>query len=117
MKAGMAKKILAAALALAMAVPAMPAWAAGLQEGYVRGAARASVPQPYYEFTFDGEVKDGTVENEGTKTGITATISGEGAGLGVEEDAQRGNKVLNLPGGGLNKGKIGRASCRERVSA
>lgn len=64
------------------------------------------VPTPYYEFTFDKEVKDGKVENEGSKKGITATISGNGSGLGVVKDDTRGNNVLNLPGGGLNKGAL-----------
>ena len=31
-------------------------------------------------------VKDGKVENEGTKSGVTASVSGDGSGLGIVED-------------------------------
>lgn len=71
-----------------------------------RGLREVTVPQPYYEFTFDGAVTDGKVENEGSKEGIVASISGNGQDLGIMEDEIRGNKVLNLPGGGLGKGSL-----------
>lgn len=106
MKSGVVKKLLALALTACMMAPSVPSWAAGVQEGSMRADSQVSVPEPYYEFTFDGEVKDGKVENEGTKTGITATISGSGTGIGVQENVERGNKVLNLPGGGLGKGSL-----------
>ncbi len=106
MKSGVVKKLLALVLAACMMVPSVPSWAAGDQEGSVQADSQVSVPEPYYEFTFDGEVKDGKVENEGTKTGITATISGSGTGIGVQDNVERGNKVLNLPGGGLGKGSL-----------
>lgn len=70
--------------------------------------AEVTVPEPYYEFTFDGEVTDNQVDNEGTKTGVTAVIKGSGTGLGVIEDEIRGSKVLNLPGGTVNGAEEGR---------
>ena len=102
---GNVKKILALALAVSVTVSYVPTDSASAAVKK-RLASKVDVPEPYYEFTFDKEVKDGKVENEGTKTGVTATISGNGAGLGVIEDAERGNKVLNLPGDGLNKGAL-----------
>ncbi len=69
---------------------------------------RAEIPQPYYEFTFDGEITDNQVENEGSKTGASASIAGDGEGLGVVSDPQRGNQVLSLPGGTQNGKKEGR---------
>ena len=63
-----------------------------------------TVPDPYYEFTFDEEVEGTIVSNQGTKEGVTAEIGGNGEGLGIVEDDQRASKVLNLPGGGLGKG-------------
>ena len=106
MKLGMLKKMLAITLAACMAVPSLPSWAAGTQDEAAQASARVAVPEPYYEFTFDKGVTGGKVENEGSKTGVTATIAGDGAGLGVEENEVRGNKVLNLPGGGLGKGSL-----------
>ncbi len=104
MKAGTVKKVSALLLAAAMAIPSVPSQAAGALQGGAQG--RVSVPEPYYEFTFDGEVKDGKVENEGTKKGAAAVISGDGDKLGVVDNEVRGNKVLNLPGGGLDKGSL-----------
>ena len=106
MKSGMLKKMLAITLATCLVVPSLPSWAAGTEDGSAQAGARVSVPEPYYEFTFDKGVNDGKVENEGSKMGVTATIAGDGAGLGVEENEVRGNKVLNLPGGGLGKGSL-----------
>lgn len=97
------KRVLSAALALGMAISILPV---GSTSAAQTNQKEVVVPQPYYEFTFDGEVKDGKVENEGTKTGVMATISGNGNGLGIVQDDERGNKVLNLPGGGLNKGAL-----------
>lgn len=97
------KRFLSAALALVMTVSVVPAQNASASE---TGQKQVAVPQPYYEFTFDGEVKDGKVENEGTKTGVTASVSGDGSGLGIVGDEERGSNVLNLPGGGLNKGVL-----------
>ncbi len=105
MRSGVVKKLLAFVLTACMVVPAVPLYASGTQGG-TQNNVRVSVPEPYYEFTFDKGVTDGKVENEGTKTGVTAAISGDGAGLGVEENAIRGSKVLNLPGGGLGKGSL-----------
>ncbi len=98
---------------------------AGLQgEGRKAGAqgqpvkARdAAIPQPYYEFTFDGEVKDNKVENEGTKAGVSATIEGNRAGLGIEHDEERSSNVLNLPGGTVNGAKEGRLALPEDMFA
>lgn len=97
------KRFISAALVLGMTVSILPA---GSIKAAETGQDTVVVPKPYYEFTFDGEVKNGKVENEGSKTGVTATINGTGSGLGVVQDAERGNKVLNLPGGGLNKGAL-----------
>ncbi|CUX35770.1 LamG-like jellyroll fold domain-containing protein [Clostridium sp. C105KSO13] len=66
----------------------------------------AAVPDPYYEFTFDEGVNGSRVENQGTKEGAVAEIGGSGEGLGVVEDSQRSSKVLNLPGGGLDRGYL-----------
>ena len=82
--------------------------AAGQAEVQQSEAARAEIPQPYYEFTFDGEVKDNKVENEGSKTGVSATIEGNRPGLGVQRDEERSSNVLNLPGGTTNGAKEGR---------
>lgn len=103
----MQKRVMSLALAVSMAVPgivsaAKPVYA--LEQH--KNVAETEVPKPYYEFTFDKEVKDGKVQNEGSKTGITATIDGKGTKLGVIDDDERGNKVLNLPGDGLNKGAL-----------
>ncbi len=99
-------KTLALFLAVSLAVPSVPSLAAQ-KEG------EAAVPEPYYEFTFDKEVTDNQVVNEGTKAGVYATIEGSKAGLGVVEDEQRGNKVLNLPGGDTNGEKEGRLTLPE----
>lgn len=106
MRAKTVKKMLALALAASMAIPSVPARAETASTDPVILADEATVPEPYYEFTFDTGVTDGRVENEGSKTGVTATISGNGEGLGVTDNQVRGNKVLNLPGGGLNKGSL-----------
>lgn len=99
---GKAKRVLVFSLSAALLVSFLPT-----QKGYIQAAENAdAVPEPYYEFTFDKEVKNGKVENEGTKKGVTATIDGTGEGLGVVFDAERGNNVLNLPGEGLNKGAL-----------
>lgn len=100
------KRFVALVLAAALVVSVLP-----LQNRAVYAASEGEenlteVPDPYYEFTFDSEVKDGKVQNEGTKTEITAAISGTGTGLGVIDDETRGSKVLNLPGEGLNKGAL-----------
>jgi len=100
-----AKKFLSVALAVGITVSCIPADSVNAA-GKKGVSAKVAVPEPYYEFTFDKEVKDGKVENEGTKTGVTATISGNGEGLGVIPDEERGNNVLNLPGEGLNKGAL-----------
>ena len=80
MKARNVKKLLALALAASMAIPSVPANAEGnpkaqaeVQQSEAAGqaevqqseAARAEIPQPYYEFTFDGEVKDPIVYKRG----------------------------------------------------
>lgn len=98
------KKILALVLAAGMAMPSVPSLAAGAQNASVQ--SEEQVPEPYYEFTFDKGVTGGKVENEGTKTGVTATISGNGTGLGVADNEVRGNKVLNLPGGAAGAGSL-----------
>lgn len=101
------KRFLALTLAVSMSIPFMP-----LQNGTVYASgqngreAQVEVPEPYYEFTFDNQVTNGKVENEGTKKGITASIDGTGSELGVVSDEERGNNVLNLPGGGLKQGAL-----------
>lgn len=101
------KRWFALTLAVSMSIPSLP-W----QSGVVYAAeqkgreAQVTVPDPYYEFTFDNEVTNGKVENEGTKKGITASIDGTGSKLGVVLDEERGNNVLNLPGGGLKQGVL-----------
>ena len=137
MKARNVKKLLAFALAASMVIPSIPAYAeenpqiqaeaqrseaaqpeeqqaeaeqpeAIQAEAQQAEAAQAEIPQPYYEFTFDGEVKDNKVENEGSKTGVSATIEGNREGLGIQRDEQRSSNVLNLPGGTTNGAKEGR---------
>jgi Carbohydrate binding module (family 6)./Uncharacterised Sugar-binding Domain./Glycosyl hydrolases family 39. len=65
------------------------------------------VPTPFYEFTFDqGTVVSGsaiTVNNSGSKSGVSAVIEGNAT---IEEDTERASKVLNLPGGSLNAGDL-----------
>ncbi len=98
MKSGNGKRMLSLLLAASLVMVPMP------QDT----RAEVTVPEPYYEFTFDGEVTDNQVENEGTKTGVTATIKGSGEGLGIAEDEVRGSRVLNLPGGTKNGAEEGR---------
>lgn len=93
------KKMLATLLSVCLLVPSVSSFAAGEPKA-------VEVPDPYYEFTFDGDVDGNKVENEGTKTGVTATIGGSGQGLGIAHDDVRGSNVLNLPGGGLDKGYL-----------
>ncbi len=112
------KRFLALLLAASMVIPALPAWAAetgGDPPG--RTGQEVTVPKPYYEFTFDNEVTDNKVENEGTKTGVSATIEGSGEGLGVVEDEARNSKVLNLPGGKTNGAIEGRLTLPENMFA
>lgn len=111
MRAGAMKKLLALVLTASMAVSPLSASAAEVlhedgKEVSLYAADGITVPEPYYEFTFDRGVTDGKVENEGSKAGVTATISGSGTGLGVTDNEIRGSKVLNLPGEGLNKGSL-----------
>lgn len=98
----MQKRILSFVLAASMAIPV----GAGNEKPVYASEPQVEVPVPYYEFTFDTEVKNGQVENVGSKSGITAFIDGNGTDLGIVEDAERGSKVLNLPGDGLNKGAL-----------
>ncbi|MDE6433968.1 MAG: hypothetical protein K2L07_07025, partial [Lachnospiraceae bacterium] len=87
------KRFLAVTLAASMSISFMP-----LQNGTVNALeqkvreAQVEVPEPYYEFTFDNEIANGKVENEGAKKGITASIDGTGNELGVVSDEERGNK-------------------------
>lgn len=111
MRAGVMKKLLALVLTASMAVSPLSASAAEVlhedgKEVLLYAADGITIPEPYYEFTFDRGVTDGKVENEGSKAGVTATISGSGTGLGVTDNEVRGSKVLNLPGGGLDKGSL-----------
>lgn len=64
------------------------------------------VPEPYYEFTFDEGVDGKNIQNQGTKKDAVAKIGGNGEGLGIEYDEERGSNVLNLPGGGLDCGYL-----------
>lgn len=98
MKAKVFKRVLSLTLAASLMVIPVPQ----------NVKAEVTVPDPYYEFTFDGGVTDNKVENEGTKTGVTAEIKGSAEGLGVMEDEVRGNHVLNLPGGSTNGAEEGR---------
>lgn len=91
------KHFLAFLLTVNMAALSVPFPAGAAQE-------QTTVPEPYYEFTFDGETTGKQVENEGSKTGVFATLSGNGLGLGIVRDEARNSSVLNLPGGGLNQG-------------
>ena len=108
------KKILALFLAAGMTIPSVRIEAEEFYSGNSPNTTEAdvmqevqsqsqqrevTVPQPYYEFTFDGAVTDGKVENEGSKEGIVASISGNGQDLGIMEDEIRGNKDLTLPAG------------------
>ena len=95
MKVKRGKRFLALALTACMAWPPAAAMA---ENGDV------TVPEPYYEYTFDEGVDGTVVHNQGTKEGADALIDGEGGSLGIEDDEQRGSKVLNLPGGGLGQG-------------
>lgn len=101
------KRVLAFALTAGMVLTSVPARTAAAEPA---AQAKVTVPEPYYEFTFDKGVADNQVDNEGSKTGVKATIEGDKEGLGVVEDVQRGNKVLNLPGGDTNGKKEGRLS-------
>lgn len=95
MKAKVFKRVLSWTLAASLMVIPIPQ----------NVKAEVTVPDPYYEFTFDEGVTDNKVENEGTKTGVTAEIKGSAAGLGVMEDEVRGNHVLNLPGGSTKRSR------------
>ncbi len=141
MKSRNVSKFLALLLAASMAFPSMPAYAEGnaagesgkvesLQEESRQPEAQAAegqespgqardvaVPNPYYEFTFDGEVQDNKVANEGSKAGVFATIEGNKEGLGVVEDAERSSHVLNLPGGATNGAKEGRLTLPDDMFA
>lgn len=75
-----------------------------IRELYSIHKESVEIPEPYYEFTFDGEATDGIVENEGSKKGISARI--EGTGAEIVEDEERASHVLSLPGGGLDKGYL-----------
>lgn len=93
---GLIKRISAVFLAACIAWPPMT--------GLAEETEAVTVPEPYYEFTFDEGVEGNTISNQGSKEGANAEINGNGEGLGVVADEQRGSNVLNLPGGGLNKG-------------
>ena len=101
------KKPLALLVAASLLVPPVPYATADEPGG---GTEEVTIPDPYYEFTFDeeGDGTDNKVNNKGTKTGIQAIIEGDKAGLGIIEDESRGNNVLNLPGGSTKGKKEGR---------
>lgn len=114
MKKMMVKRFLAIALTACMAVPSFPARAEAA------GAERTdsvSVPDPYYEFTFDNVTAEGagTVENEGNGGQVSATIDGSKEGLGVVYDEERASKVLNLPGGDTNGATEGRLTLPDNM--
>ncbi len=97
MKTG--KKLFAAVLTVSMILPASVSLAADRD-------SRAALPEPYYAFTFEGNVDGGKVASEGSKAGAEAVIGGSGQGLGVVYDSELESKVLNLPGGGLGQGYL-----------
>ena len=82
MKSKIVKRLLMLSLAFAVAVTG-----GSLPEPSDVRAAQRVVPEPYYEFTFDQDVTNNQVENEGSKTGVFALIEGNREGLGVVEDS------------------------------
>ncbi len=112
MKSKIVKRLLMLSLAFAVAVTGV-----SLPEPSDVRAAQRVVPEPYYEFTFDQDVTNNQVENEGSKTGVFALIEGNREGLGVVEDEQRASHVLNLPGGQTNGAKEGRLTLPENMFA
>lgn len=97
-------RILGFILSVSMVIPAGAVYAGDNDE--VQTTEEISVPVPLYEFTFDGNITDNRVENDGSKEDVTAYIEGDGPGLGVIYDEQRGNNVLNLPGGKVGAGRL-----------
>ncbi len=108
MKKTIWKRCLALAMTASMIIPSAPSVAA---------QGKVSIPEPYYEFTFDEGATNGKVPNQGTKTGAFAEIKGSKEGLGIIDDDARASKVLNLPGGNTNGAVEGRLSLPENMFA
>lgn len=111
------KRFLAITLAVCMAIPSFPAQAKAAGSEPAQRAGSASVPDPFYEFTFDNVTEEGagTVENEGNGGEASASIDGSKEGLGVFYDEERASKVLNLPGGDTNGATEGRLTLPDNM--
>ena len=117
MKKKRATRFLAVILAASMMLPSVSVSAETVEAEPAALEDAVQVPQPYYEFTFDEEVTNKQVPNQGTKAGAVAEIEGNKDGLGIIEDTARASKVLNLPGGSTNGAVEGRLSLPEDMFA
>ncbi|MBO5372697.1 MAG: leucine-rich repeat protein [Lachnospiraceae bacterium] len=99
MKKNYVKGMLAGLLSASMIIGSIPAM--GSLE--VVKADEVSLPQPAYEYKFE-EVSGTTVSNTGTVADANATMGGNAPA--IVDDAERGSKVLSLPGGSVGAGYL-----------